>query len=244
MTSPTTSPYGALFAAIYNDKWDLWSRRVWPLIVPHLPEPSGGKTWLDLCCGAGGLIHLAAHRGFAVTGVDRSPFQLVHAAAKVPTARLVESDIGTFVEPTSYDVVTCMFDSLNYLVTIEDVMAALANVRRMLAPGGVFLFDIKTEKGFRSDEDRVFKTRDWVAIFEGGHDPDSHLHQLRVTGFAREPGGSYTRFDELHEQRAFEAEAFDGWLRASGLTHGSIDFDDGGPPTLATRRLFYACRAQ
>lgn len=235
-------PYGARFAAIYNDKWDLWSRRVWPLIVPHLPEPATGRRWLDLCCGTGGLLQLAAHRGFDVTGVDRSPFQLFHAAIKAPDARLVESDIEAFSETGRFDVVTCMFDSLNYLVRRDAIDAVLANVRTMLAPDGVFLFDIKTEEGFRRDEDRVFRTDAWVAIFEGSYDAASALHRLQVTGFAKEPTGSYARFDELHEQRAYEASDVDGWVEAAGLASQRIDFDEGGPPSSSTGRLFYACR--
>ena len=74
------------------------------------------------------------------------------------------------------------------------------------------------------------------------YDAASALHRLQVTGFAKEPTGSYARFDELHEQRAYEAIDVDGWVEAAGLASQRIDFDEGGPPSSSTGRLFYACR--
>jgi 2-polyprenyl-3-methyl-5-hydroxy-6-metoxy-1,4-benzoquinol methylase len=48
----------------------------------------GGGTVLDLSCGPGRHAVALAKRGFAVTAVDRTPFLLDHARARVEHANL------------------------------------------------------------------------------------------------------------------------------------------------------------
>src|SRR5262245_12297382 len=130
--------YGKDFSAAFNARWDHWGRQSWSLIAPHLPPARADQSWLDLCCGAGGLLEIAAAEGYGVMGVERSASQLANARAKIPEAVLVEADITTLNLPDRFDVVSCMFDSLNYLVRPAELERALRVGKRHLKGTGLF----------------------------------------------------------------------------------------------------------
>ncbi|MCW5715918.1 MAG: class I SAM-dependent methyltransferase [Bauldia sp.] len=232
-------PYGEDFSAAYAGRWDGWVRLAWPLITPHLP--AGGSRWLDLCCGSGTLLRMAGGLGYAATGVDRSRHQLATAARKAPGARLVEGDVARLALRETFDVVTCLFDSLNYLVGLADLDRALAGARRHLAAGGVFLFDVKTADGFRRERPRAYRDSDRVTMFEPRFDEKRKVQTLLVTGFVRE-GELFRRFEEEHVQRGYEHAFLARRLDRAGFVHTAMDFDTGGEIVAGSGRLFFVCR--
>ena len=68
-----------------------------------------------------------------LTGLDRSPEMLAIAAAKVPGAQLVEGDMADFDLGRRFDVVACVFDSINHLLDVASWASLLACVH---APPG------------------------------------------------------------------------------------------------------------
>src|SRR5690348_17297371 len=75
------------------------------------------RTLLELGSGTGAVLAGLARSdlSLAVTGVDRSAEMLAVAASKVPAARLVQADMTEFSFDTRFDVVICVFDTLNHL---------------------------------------------------------------------------------------------------------------------------------
>ena len=233
-------PYGEDFSAAFDARWDHWGRQSWSLIAPHLPAPASGRSWLDLCCGSGGLLRIAAANGYTVVGVDRSAAQLAHAKVKAPAATLMEADITALALPERFDVITCMFDSLNYLLRPADFGKALRVGKRHLKPRGLLAFDLKTAEGFRTEKPRVFKHPDRVVVFETRFDEQEKLHRFDITGFVSE-NGSYRRFAEQHVQRAYDAETVDALLRKLALNFRCVDLETGRQAKPRARRLLYLC---
>ncbi len=114
--------------------------RIRTYIGRHRP---GARTLLELGCGTGAL--LAGLAGdFLVTGVDRSPEMLSVAARTVPGARLLQADITAVTLPYQFDVVMCMFDTLNHVVTVDGWLAVFRCAHEHLTDGGLFIFDVNT----------------------------------------------------------------------------------------------------
>ncbi len=108
---------------------------------------TGGRV-LDLCCGPARHSLILAQKGFAVTGVDRSPFLLGKARElTVGTAvELVDCDMRDFVRPGHFDLALSLFTSFGYLETRAEDLAVLRNVRASLKPGGVFVIDVMSKE--------------------------------------------------------------------------------------------------
>ncbi len=109
-------------------------------IVRFLPTAT---SLLELGCGTGALLAGLADQ-LTVTGVDQSPEMLALAAQNVPAATLVPGDITKFSLGTRFDVVICMFDTLNHVASFEGWLEVFDRVREHLVEGGLFIFDVNT----------------------------------------------------------------------------------------------------
>jgi predicted TPR repeat methyltransferase len=111
------------------------------LIEKHHPR---AKTVLELACGTGSVLK-QLHPRYEVTGVDLSTKMLELAAEKVPRARLFHDDVRRVRLGESFDVVLCVYDSINHLLTFEQWEAVFDRAREHLNARGIFVFDINTE---------------------------------------------------------------------------------------------------
>lgn len=129
---------------IYSD-WDAGIRRQGDAL--HALMASTGQdraAVLDCSCGIGTqAIGLALH-GHRVVGTDLSPRaagRAVREAARrnVPL-RTAAADMRQLPFPDGrFDTVVCADNSLPHLLTEQDVHAALAEMHRVLRPGGLLL---------------------------------------------------------------------------------------------------------
>lgn len=114
--------------------------RVRGYIERYLPS---ARSVLELGCGTGQV--LAGLAGdLAVTGIDASPEMLAIAAANVPSARLVAADISRFSLDGRFDMVICVFDTLNHLADFGSWLELIRRAHEHLADGGIFAFDVNT----------------------------------------------------------------------------------------------------
>lgn len=113
--------------------------------IMALTQCAGGRL-LDLCCGPGRHSVEFAHRGFQVTGVDRSPFLLKRAREHASQANVavewVEEDMRTFVRPAQFDLACSLFTSFGYFDTEQDDLKVLRNIQQSLKKGGVAVIDV------------------------------------------------------------------------------------------------------
>lgn len=125
------------FAGTWRDLW--WNRDFLDLMVRRL-ELSGARDVLDVGCGAGhwGRALLPHLPDAKLVGVDREPRFLELAREGADGAR-AEYVVGTAealpFEDASFDLVTCQ----TVLIHVKDPAVAIAEMRRVLRPGGVLL---------------------------------------------------------------------------------------------------------
>jgi SAM-dependent methyltransferase len=150
-----------LFARFYDAAMDdprPRGARVLASIDRYLPQAA---SVLELGCGTGSI--LAQLTGFPVlTGMDRSPEMLAVASAKVPAARLLLGDIGDFWLGERFDVVVCVFDTLNHLLTFDAWRSMFDSVYDHLVEDGLFIFDVNTVGELR----RLGEEPPWVYEFD------------------------------------------------------------------------------
>jgi D-alanine-D-alanine ligase len=121
---------------------------------------------LDLCCGQGRHVQELAKRGFRnLTGFDRSHYLIARAKRVFRqqglTAIFREGDARKIRLPDdSFDIVYVAGNSFGYFETVEDDIAVLSEIHRLLRPHGQLLIDFTDGDYLREH----FETRSWEWI--------------------------------------------------------------------------------
>jgi SAM-dependent methyltransferase len=98
---------------------------------------AGPGRCVDLGCGTGRFLHVAADLGWEVTGVDVSADQLRLAARTAAATQLVHADAAAVpLEDASFDAGFSTFTHTD----VDDFAGLAAEVRRLLRPGGRFVY--------------------------------------------------------------------------------------------------------
>jgi SAM-dependent methyltransferase len=116
---------------------------------------------LELGCGTGSILTQITTVP-SITGLDLSSEMLALARSRVPNARLIETDIASFSLGEEFDVVICVFDTLNHLVTFDSWVSLFAATSRHLRVGGLFMFDVNTQSKLQ----RLCEAPPWVQEFD------------------------------------------------------------------------------
>ena len=199
--------------------YDGWTR--------HLEETAlrfgvGGRNLLDAACGTGKSFLPFLTRGYTVTACDISPGMVALARAKAPGAKLSVADIRRLDRLGSFDLITCLDDSVNYLVEDGDLDLAFGSLAANLAPGGVLVFDVNTLSTYRTTFARDM-TQDGSGVFlawRGGcgeAEPAGCVAELVVEAFRESDSGLYERVTTRHTQRHHPRPAVERALAGAGL---------------------------
>ena len=222
---------------------DLYLREV---LARH---PAPGRKMLDLACGTGTLALMQAEAGWDVTGLDASRAMLRQARRKRRMsggqATFVEGDLRDFIRPAPVDLVTCFYDSMNYLLTDDDLRDCFLSVARTLVPGGLLCCDLATDYFLRTHWQGVelFEDGDYSQVMSSSYNDLTGLSTLILTGFVQTRGSCYRRFREVHVERAYPSEVVERLLREAGLSPEALyDCFTFQEPNDASLRHFWVAR--
>jgi SAM-dependent methyltransferase len=180
---------------------------------------------VDVACGTGTAAAKFAQAGYRATGLDRSPHMLAQARQRVAEAglrgvTLVEADMRDFALNEPADLVTCMYDSLNYLLEGADLAAAFRCAAAALRQGGLYIFDMNTVFGLAErwgSRDFIHcDTDDQFIVGRTRWDHETSTNTLVFHGFIRR-GKMWERFAETHVERGYPMAKICTLLEQVGL---------------------------
>ena len=209
------------------------------LIERH--HPQAAKV-LELACGTGAILE-QLHPRYEIAGLDISKKMLEIASRKVPQARLFLEDMTRFGLGETFDVVLCVYDSLNHLVSFEQWEAVFDRAREHLAPGGIFVFDVNTGRKLAS----FAGAPPWMQWFGDDslllidvRDGENEVYDWKVRIFEHVRGSTYRLHAEDIREAAFPAERIKAAL---GTRFSRIRvYDAERPrPTARSLRLYFVC---
>jgi len=231
--------FGKFYDAVMGDRADA-TEQLGRLIRNASPR---AKNILELACGTGSVLkRLSKH--YDVWGVDLSRKMLSIARKKVPEARLSRQNMVTFHLQLKFDVICCVFDSMNHVAGFTHWKHLFGNVHQHLSTGGVFIFDINTQKKL----DRHIAEPAWVHRF------GNNFLIMKVTGmrkkvrsnwnikiFERIRKNRYLLHEEDIQEVSFPTRKIVRALRVHFPIVEIIDTQRESPST-ESERLYFICK--
>lgn len=250
-----------------NVPYEAWAERIFSLLKKHdqlvIPEgdaalASEAGLLVDLGCGTGVMTRLMSDRGYSCIGIDASPEMLrvamdydsqepgsdpISAGQESPEHDIIylNQDMRSFELYSTAGAMISVCDSINYLLTAEDVLSCFKSVNNYLYPRGLFIFDFNTDYYYASiGEDTIAENRpEGSFIWENYYDPDTRINEYDLTLYIRDPEGRYDRSEETHTQRGYLPEDMIRFLEMSGLK--VVEYFDADTEKKITKNTSRVC---
>jgi len=199
--------------------------RIW---LARLGPQRAGARILDLCCGDGCLAGMLSAAGCRVTGVDLSPRMIELARVSVPEAEFLVGDVAGVRAGGPFDAAVCTFDSLNHILSYEDLEAAFRSAAAGLRAGAPFAFDVLFEPAYQTHWGESFAlVRDDHLLTITGAAYDFRSRRARcVITMLRLLEGTWRRSDVTIEERCYTSAEIDRALTRAGF--GEVCCYDAG----------------
>jgi 2-polyprenyl-3-methyl-5-hydroxy-6-metoxy-1,4-benzoquinol methylase len=222
-----------------------------PLVCEKYRIPLKGKL-LDVACGEGTFAVQMASSGWDVTGIDQSDemlqFAREQALEKKVKVNFEKTDMRDMDFAPTYDMATCLYDALNYILEEIDLKLTFAGVNHALKPGGWFLFDMNTIQGLavgwvRQSSYIMQDTEDLVEIHRPTFDYEKQIASLKITGFIRQKK-LWERIDEIHQERGYTISLLKNFLHETGFEVVDVvsNLKDFAPPSADTDRVWFVTK--
>jgi SAM-dependent methyltransferase len=238
------SAFAADFDEILGDRFFPASRSTFESMERRYRLRYGSVA--DVGCGTGTFLAYLGERGVpTLWGVDRSAEMLARAAEKNAGngARFLRQDLRDLRLPEQVDLLTCQFDTLNYVLTDAELHIVLAGFARAIRPGGHALFDVVTTRPHLPDwQERVelAKNARRTVSLSTGYDDDRRVQTATV----HVDDGAGSRSED-HLQRVHSVADVVAAMPGTGLQLlAAQDFSNlAGPVEDAERVIFLAQRS-
>ena len=221
--------YDLLNADIDYEKWADFVEDAFNKFLPSRPE-----LVLDLACGTGRMTLEMASRGYDMIGVDGSEDMLARAYKNMYERGLgsvlfLNQDMRSFELYGTVGATLCCLDSINYLLSNDDLSRCFACVHNYLDPDGLFLFDVNTPYKFKHvygnnayvlENELDLGEGEYAAVYCGWqneYDEESGNCDFYLSLFEELGDGAYRRSDEHQREHCFTCEELVSALESAGF---------------------------
>ncbi len=210
------------FAWLYDKEFVEYAKAIFPVLKDIAGDklPDGARV-LDLCCGTGQLAKILCEKGYKVTGIDGSAEMLRYAKVNATDAEFINEDARTFKLPSIYNAVFSTFDSLNHILKAAELLRTFKNTYKCLVSGGIFIFDLNTERNFKANWKNckiIKETPDHFYAVHSDYDQKKRLAPWQCTIFRRKARG-WQRSDLFLEETFYPDEEVKSLLKRAGFTN-------------------------
>ena len=236
------------FAYVYDTFMDNIPYNEWSSYLVELFSKFGvtDGTLAELGCGTGTMALLMKEHGFQVIGIDNSDDMLTIAADKIgytTDITLLKQDMCELDLGMKIAGIYCVCDSLNYLLTEDEILQTFRKVKAHLLSDGVFIFDLKTPFFYQEilgDQTFCDHQENCSYTWENSFFEEDNINQYDLTIFVREENNQlFQRFQETHHQKAYSYQEIIDLLELAGLECLKVyDAFTENPPQSDSERIY------
>ena len=215
-----------------------------------------GSLLLDLACGTGAMTLRLLKKGYdaassspdimsflspEMLGVCRENCENEGFSPLLLCQDMCSLDLYGTVEAA-----VCCLDSVNYLTGDGELDILFSKLKNFISPGGLFIFDINTERKFGEiyannvytyDADGVF------CVWQNSFDKKTRLCDFDLTFFIEEKKGLYRRAEEHQCERCYTVDEISAAAKNNRFTLEAVCSDVGLSPSDGSElRSYCICR--
>jgi len=249
------------FASVYDIFMDNVPYDEWTDYVEHLLKDNNVKEGLvlELGCGTGSMTARLAGRGYDMIGIDNSEEMLSiareNSEEKDDKILYLCQDMREFELYGTVAAVISVCDSINYILTEEDLLKVFRLVNNYLDPNGLFLFDLDTLYAYEKvlGDTTIAENRDEGSfIWENTYYDEEMINEINLTLFLPEEGrkipeddqvSNYRKYEETHYRRAYPLDTVKRLIDEAGMELVAIyDALTQEPPKKDSERVYILVR--
>jgi predicted TPR repeat methyltransferase len=243
-------PYSG-FASVYdlfmdNVPYDEWADYVQKLLKKFNIEEG---LLLELGCGTGSMTRQLADRGFDMIGIDNSEEMLSIARDKSSEGYNILylcQDMREFDLYGTVAAVVSVCDSMNYILTEEELLQVFRLVNNYLDPGGLFIFDLDTQYMYEEvlgDQTIAENREEGSFIWENSYYEEEQMNEVTLSIFVPETEDLYRRYEEIHYRRAYSLEKVKQLIEEAGMEFVTVyDMLTERKPQADSERVYIIAR--
>lgn len=231
------------FAQVYDSFMDNIPYEDWCEYLAGLLQEYEIKEGLvlDLGCGTGNITELLAMHGYDMIGIDNAEEMLTIAMEKkmeypepvTPTDKRTNilyllQDMREFELYGTVNAVVSICDSMNYIMSEEELVTVFRLVNNYLEKDGMFFFDLNTEYKYRTilANNTIAENREECSfIWDNYYYDEEKVNEYDLTIYVKdeeleeelEEEGIFRRFDETHYQRAYSLDTIKRLLSEANM---------------------------
>lgn len=236
------------FASVYdmfmdNVPYNEWADYVQKLLIKFKIDKG---LVLELGCGTGSMTRQMVARGYDMIGIDNSEEMLQIAREKSPEDTdgilYLCQDMREFELYGTVSAVISVCDSMNYILSKEDLLKVFRLANNYLDPSGLFIFDLDTEYAYREilGDNTIAENRDEGSfIWENTYYEDEMVNEINLALFIPDGvktcntdrcvegesldneketnSGLYRKQEETHYRKAYNLETVQQLIEEAGM---------------------------
>lgn len=185
----------------YSD-YGAWEEAVETLITIGKPD---GRKLLDIGCGTGELLNRMAKK-YECSGMDISEemLKIAHKKLKHRDVKLFLGDMVEFDTGEKYDIMLSMFDTVNHILSVEELESHFYFVANSLKENGVYIFDVVDREFMETmfpNDLFVDNRKDLTSIWE--HDIEDGIDYIDATYFLKNTRNGWDKLTETYAKKIF-----------------------------------------
>lgn len=209
-----SKPYGAL-VYVYSHlmrkiRYDKWAEYLYKLVKNQIPK------YADVLELAAGDCKFYEYFSIYYDNIILSDLSFEMLKSSINSAPKVCFSMTGIPLKKKFDLVYANFDSINYLLTIDELKKLFRETALILKPDGIFTFDISLEKNsFRHEKEIKNRQRNHGVIYEhhSTYNPRTRIHTNKfIINIVN--GKSYI---ETHKQKIHPFEKYFEVITGTGL---------------------------
>lgn len=213
---------------------------------------------LELGCGTGSITRRLAAKGYDMIGIDYSEEMLQIAREKDlenNTILYLCQDMREFELYGTVAGVISVCDSMNYILSEEELLQVFRLVNNYLDPQGIFIFDYDTPYAYKEiigDSTIAENREEGSFIWENTYYEEEQLNEINLTLFIPEndaksnsatEGKRYYKYEETHYRRAFSVDTIKRLIEEAGMECLAVyDMLSKSEPGEDSERVYFIAR--